>query len=68
VDPFLAKAREENVAVWLEATNTHARDVYAHLGFQLAEEFTIGKGVVNAEGWVQENGEGIVNYAMIANV
>ncbi|KAK5228328.1 hypothetical protein LTR47_000346 [Exophiala xenobiotica] len=67
VSPFLDRARAEKVPVWLEATNEHARDVYAHLGFTVVEEFRIGKGVVNSEGWVQENGEGegVLIYAMI---
>jgi hypothetical protein len=67
VSPFLDRARAEKVPVWLEATNEHARDVYAHLGFTFVEEFRSGKGVVNSEGWVQENGEGegVVIYAMI---
>jgi hypothetical protein len=65
VSPFLDRARAEKVPVWLEATNEHAKDVYAHLGFMVVEEFRIGKGVVNSEGWVQENGEGVLIYAMI---
>ncbi len=68
VSPFLDRAREEGLPVWLEATNEHARDVYAHLGFSVVEEFRIGKGDVNSEGWLQEDGEGVLIYAMIAGL
>ena len=54
--------------MWLEATNAHARDVYAHLGFGVVEEVRIGEGVVNAQGWIDSNGEGVLLYAMVAGL
>ncbi|OQU97070.1 hypothetical protein CLAIMM_03072 [Cladophialophora immunda] len=68
VEPFLQKAREQNIPVWLEATNQHAREVYTHLGFKTVEEVRIGEGVVNAEGWAQPNGEGVLTYGMVAGL
>jgi hypothetical protein len=68
IEPFVQKAREQNVPLWLEATNEHARDVYTYFGFQVAGEARIGQGIVNAEGWAQENGEGIPLWGMIAEV
>ncbi|KIW72039.1 hypothetical protein PV04_00263 [Phialophora macrospora] len=65
MEPFLQKAREQNVPVWLEATNRHARDVYAYFGFQVAEEVRIGQGVVNADGWAQQGGEGVLLWGMM---
>ncbi|KIW11612.1 hypothetical protein PV08_10914 [Exophiala spinifera] len=68
ISPMLEKAREDNLPAWLEATNDHARDVYAHLGFKVVDQFRIGEGVVNSEGWIQENGEGVLIYAMTAGL
>ncbi|KIX95940.1 uncharacterized protein Z520_08195 [Fonsecaea multimorphosa CBS 102226] len=68
VDPFLKKAREQNVPVWLEATNQHAREVYTHLGFKTVEYVRIGEGIVNAEGWAQPDGEGVLTYGMVAGL
>jgi hypothetical protein len=65
IEPFLQKAREQNVPVWLEATNRHARDVYAHFGFQVADEVRIGKGVINADGWAEQGGEGVLLWGMM---
>ncbi|EXJ63615.1 uncharacterized protein A1O5_11376 [Cladophialophora psammophila CBS 110553] len=68
VDPFLKKAREQNIPVWLEATNQHAREVYSHLGFRTVEQVRIGEGIVNADGWAQPNGEGVLTYGMVAGL
>ncbi|KAH0836125.1 hypothetical protein AYO21_02765 [Fonsecaea monophora] len=68
VDPFLKKAREQNLPVWLEATNQHARDVYTHLGFRTVELVRIGEGVVDAEGWARPDGEGVLTYGMVAGL
>ncbi|OCT54501.1 hypothetical protein CLCR_00919 [Cladophialophora carrionii] len=65
IEPFVQKARDQNVPVWLEATNPHAKGVYAHFGFQVAEEVRIGQGVVNAEGWAQQGGEGVLLWGML---
>ncbi|EXJ80278.1 hypothetical protein A1O1_08420 [Capronia coronata CBS 617.96] len=68
VEPFLRKAKDQNLPVWLEATNEHARDVYIHLGFRVVEEVRIGVGVVNAEGWAEPGGEGVLNWGMVAGL
>lgn len=68
IEPFLHKAREENLPVWLEATNSHARDVYKYFGFKVVEEVRIGLGIVNEEGWAQEGGEGVLMWGMLIDV
>lgn len=68
VEPFLKKAAEQGLPAWLEATNDHAKGVYTYLGFREVGRFRIGKGVVNAEGWVEPNGEGVLIYGMAAGV
>jgi hypothetical protein len=64
-EPYLKQAQEANVPAWLEATNTHARDVYAHFGFQVVEEVIIGKGIAAKNGNLEVDGEGVVLYGMI---
>ncbi len=68
VEPFLQRAREEQIPAWLEATNDHARGVYEHLGFLLVGEFRVGRGIVNAQGWAEPDGEGVLNYVMVAGL
>lgn len=65
VKPWLKRAEEEDVPIWLEATYRHAVDVYEHWGFRLVEVVTVGKGSRSAEGWPEEGGEGVSGYAMI---
>ncbi len=65
VKPWLKRAEEEGVPVWLEATYEHAVDVYEHFGFRLVEVIRIGKGSGSAAGWPEEGGEGVCGYAMI---
>lgn len=65
LEPYLKQAQEANVPAWLEATNTHARDVYAHFGFQVVEEVIIGKGIAAKNGNLEAGGEGVVLYGMI---
>ncbi|KAI1609316.1 hypothetical protein EDD37DRAFT_612873 [Exophiala viscosa] len=68
IEAYLEKAREDNLPAWLEATNTHARDVYSHFGFKVVDDFRIGVGIVNGQGWVEPAGEGVLMYAMIAGL
>ena len=65
-EPFLKQAQEAGLPAWLEATNEHARDVYAHFGFKVVEEVVIGAGSVGQNGDLIPGGEGIVIYGMIA--
>ena len=37
MEPFIQKAKENDEAIWLEASNEHAKDVYAHFGFKTVE-------------------------------
>ena len=49
----LDRAKEENVPVYLDAINAHARDVYAHFGFKVCGEWVVGRGEVDDRGfWV----------------
>lgn len=50
---------------WLEATNEHARDVYAHLGFRVVEVVKVSEGTANAKGEPEDDGLGILLYGMI---
>lgn len=66
--PFLAKAKAENLPVWLESTNAHAKDVYEHFGFKVVGEKRIGEGIVGSDGWAKEGGEGVLSWGMIAGL
>ena len=63
--PWLKRAEEEGVPVWLEATYEHAVDVYKHFGFRLVETVTVGEGCRSSEGFPEEGGPGVFAYAMI---
>jgi hypothetical protein len=39
--------------------------VYAHLGFRTVETIAIGKGYINARGFQEKDGEGIMMWGMI---
>lgn len=65
IRPFLEKACEEGVPVWLEASGINARDVYLHYGFRVVEEVVCGVGKVTEDGWPQEGGPGASAWAMI---
>lgn len=65
MEPYLQKAQEQGLPVWLEATNEHARDVYAYFGFKVVEEVVIGKGSIDENGNLVEGGKGVVIYGMI---
>jgi hypothetical protein len=63
--PFLDKAKQEGLPVWLETATVEMRDYYAGLGFRAVEEVVIGKGRVDARGWPVEGGEGVRCWPMI---
>lgn len=64
-EPHLQRAHDEGLLTWVEAMSEHARDVYAHFGFKVAEEVVIGHGRIDGTGnWVSD-GEAIIVYAMI---
>ncbi|KIV88030.1 hypothetical protein, variant [Exophiala mesophila] len=68
IDPFIEKARQQEVPLWLEAISEHARDVYAHLGFRVVETVVIGAGAINEQGWVEDGGSGVKCWGMVANL
>ena len=64
-EPYLQKAQEAGLPVWLESTNEHARDVYTHFGFKVMQEVLIGQGTLDGNGNRVEGGKGIVIYGML---
>ena len=44
VRPFLERARNEKVPVWLEAVDLNTVSLYQHYGFKIVEEIVIGAG------------------------
>ncbi|QKX55455.1 uncharacterized protein TRUGW13939_02548 [Talaromyces rugulosus] len=64
-DPYIERARQDGVPLWLEAISDHSRQVYEHFGFKTVAEFRTGLGKATPEGDLQEGGEGIRLWAMI---
>ncbi|KAF2438212.1 hypothetical protein P171DRAFT_399102 [Karstenula rhodostoma CBS 690.94] len=67
-EPFLAEAKANNIPVWLESTNAHAKGVYEFFGFKVVGSTRIGKGIVGSDGWAKEGGEGVETWGMIAGL
>ncbi|KAI9928466.1 hypothetical protein ASPWEDRAFT_170538 [Aspergillus wentii DTO 134E9] len=67
IDPYLKRAQQEGVPVWLEAITDHGRKVYEHLGFRTVVERRIGVGKANTKGEYEENGEGLMVYGMMVD-
>jgi ribosomal protein S18 acetylase RimI-like enzyme len=65
VRPFLERAKEDGVPAWLESVDLHGVEVYEHYGFKVCEKMIVGKGLVRADGWPEEDGEGYAVWAMI---
>lgn len=65
IEPYLQKAQDADLPVWLEATNEHARDVYAHFGFKVVEEVVIGEGSIDRNGNLVKGGKGVIIYGML---
>lgn len=63
--PILVSTKNSNKSVYVEAITSHARDIYFHLGFEVRESFTIGKGKIDSQGNDKENGEGIEVFLMV---
>lgn len=64
-EPYIARAREEGVPLWLEAISEHSKQVYEHIGFRTVDTMRIGVGKATADGELKEGGEGVLIYAMI---
>lgn len=67
VVPFMDRARDEGVPVWLEAASLRAAGIYEHFGFRMVEEMTVGVGEYGRDGLPKANGEGVTVYAMICD-
>lgn len=65
LDPYLHRASEEGVPVWLEATSEHSRDVYLHFGFKVTDTVVIGRGSVDEDGNRVSGGNGYPVFGMI---
>jgi ribosomal protein S18 acetylase RimI-like enzyme len=61
IEPFIVRAKEERMPIWLSAANTRARDVYAHFGFRVIEVFEMYPKSRATEV------EGIKTWCMVAN-
>ena len=57
IEPYLRKAEEDGLPVWIEASSARARDVYAYMGFELLEEYRSGEGSHRADAQHAMNGE-----------
>ncbi|KAL4947110.1 hypothetical protein BDW69DRAFT_190496 [Aspergillus filifer] len=66
IEPYMEKAREQGVPLWLEAINDHARDVYQRFGSRIVAEVHVGAGMSNSRGELYESGRGLLAYAMMA--
>ncbi|KAK3364722.1 hypothetical protein B0T25DRAFT_530853 [Lasiosphaeria hispida] len=62
--PYLAKAKQDRLSVWLEATSLDVVTLYKHFGFRVLEEITIGVGRVDGQGKLQNEGEGFKAWLM----
>ena len=70
IEPYIQRAREEGVPVWLEAGNERARDVYMWVGrFRVIGEIVSGKGEFDKAGRRagEGRGEGVRTWLMVAN-
>lgn len=65
IRPVLQMAKEMKWPVVLEATTEKSRDVYLHLGLEILEEITVGKGKIDREGRAKEGGEGCLLWSMM---
>lgn len=60
-----AKASEQDLPIWLEATTILSRDVYLRCGFQAMDEICLGKGTHNENGNRERNGTGVTIWSMV---
>jgi hypothetical protein len=70
IEPYLQRAKEDGLPVWLEAASARTRDVYAYLGFETLEQANIGEGTNRADGYPAVDGEdapGVPIWFMIYN-
>lgn len=63
IEPYVARAREEGLPLWLVAGNSRARDVYGYLGFRVVKTI-----YSSAKDRTEDDGQGAVpTYCMVCN-
>lgn len=67
VRPYLARAKQEGLSVWLEATSLDVVPLYEYFGFRVMEEILVGKGKVDRSGRLQTGGEGVKAWLMVVD-
>jgi len=67
VVPYLARANQDQLSVWLEATSLDVVPLYQHFGFRVVEEITIGVGRVDEQGRLKQGGEGVKAWLMLVD-
>lgn len=65
IRPMLQMASLHGWPVVLEATSPRSRDIYAHLGFTVAEELILGAGRLDRDARRIKGGSGISVWAMV---
>ena len=57
--------RKSGLPIWLEATTSRSRDLYARLGFEVVGEILLGKGKAGADGRAEAGGAGVPVWGMV---
>lgn len=65
VVPFLDRAKQDQLSVWLEATSSDIVPLYEHFGFRVVEEITVGAGRFDGAGQTKEGGLGVKAWLML---
>jgi GNAT superfamily N-acetyltransferase len=65
IERYKAKAYEDGWPMWLEATTSQSRDMYARIGFKIVEELRLGKGTHAENGAELTGGPGVPVWAMM---
>ncbi|EXJ96038.1 hypothetical protein A1O1_01164 [Capronia coronata CBS 617.96] len=64
IQPYVARAKQEKMPIWLVAGNARARDVYAYFGFRVVD--TIWS-YSKEKGDGDERAEGVPSWCMVCN-
>lgn len=70
IEPYLRKAEEDGLPIWIEAGSARAKDVYGYMGFELLDEMRSGAGTLRSDGYPAVDGEdapGVPTWFMIYN-
>jgi ribosomal protein S18 acetylase RimI-like enzyme len=57
--------RKSGLPIWLEATTSRSRDLYARLGFEVVGKILLGKGKVGADAKAEVGGIGVPVWGMV---